>query len=100
MNCITLNNGYKLKKDNLCYSSQRKTNLHLCSCLQQFYPEMIRRAAVTFLHVLTEGLNVIPGASNLHQPMEIVVNTARISLVDFDHRQKILVRHEHLVLVV
>lgn len=32
--------------------------------------------------------------------MEIVVNTARISLVDFDHRQEILVCHQHFILVV
>lgn len=55
---------------------------------------------MTFLHVLAKNLNIVPRATNFHEPVEIVVNTARISLVDFDHRQEILVRHQHFVLVV
>lgn len=55
---------------------------------------------MTFLHILAKNFNIVPRATNFHKPMEIVVNTARISLVDFDHRQEILVRHQHFVLVV
>lgn len=55
---------------------------------------------MALLHVLPQRLDVVPGTSHLHQPMEVIVNTTRVRLVDLDHRQKVLVRHEDLVLVV
>lgn len=38
--------------------------------------------------------------AHLHQPMVVGVQTARIRLIDFDHWQKVLVRHQYLVFVV
>lgn len=55
---------------------------------------------MALLHVLAKRLHVFPGASYLHQPVKIIVNTTGIRLVDFDHRQEILVGHEHFIFMV
>ena len=55
---------------------------------------------MTLVHILFQRFNVVPRAGDLHQPMEIIVNATGIGLVDLDHWQKVLVRHQHLVFVV
>lgn len=55
---------------------------------------------MTLFHILTQTLDILPGTSHLHQPVKVIVDATGISLVDFDHRQEILVGHEHLILMI
>jgi hypothetical protein len=47
---------------------------------------MVSRTAVALFHILPKGFNVIPGASDLHEPMKIVVDAAGIRFIDLDYR--------------
>lgn len=55
---------------------------------------------MTLFHILSEGFNIVPGESDFHQPMKVVINTTRVRFVDFDHWQKVLVCNEDLVLMI
>lgn len=65
-------------------------------------PLNILGLCVSFEECRLHACNIVTTIYNtyLHQPMVVGVKTTRIRFIDFDHRQKVFVRYQYLVLVV